>query len=143
EIETASRLWGLRDRSVTTLPETSYARSGGVNIAYQVVGDGPRDLMYVGHEGLVLELMWEQPAIARALQRLGSFSRLILFDHRGTGVSDPLPAQRLTLEQRIDDVSAVMEAVGSERVALFASSDGGPMSIVFAATYPQRTSALV
>src|SRR6266566_4196900 len=89
--------YGSEDRSVTTVPETSYARSGSVNIAYQVIGDGPRDLMYVAHEGLVLEMMWEQPALVRALRRLASFSRLILFDHRGTGVSDPLPPQRLTL----------------------------------------------
>ncbi len=125
-------------------PETFYATGRDANIAYQVIGDGPVDVVLVSHEGVVLETIWDQPLIVRALERLGSFCRLILFDHRGTGVSDPLPTDhRLTLEDRIADMQAVMDAVGCDRVALVASSDGGPMSILYAATHPQRTSALV
>ncbi len=124
-------------------PDTRYASSAGVSIAYQVVGSGRVDLVYVAHEGLALEAMWEQPVIARAMDRLSSFSRLILFDPRGTGASDPLPYQPLTLEGRMEDIGAVLDTVGSEQAALFASSDGGPASIVFAATHPKRTSALV
>jgi pimeloyl-ACP methyl ester carboxylesterase len=98
---------------MTAASETRYATSTGADIAYQVVGDGPVDLVHVAHEGMVLEVMWEQPSIARALNRLSSFSRLILFDHRGTGVSDPLPTEQpLTLEERVADVQAVLDAVG-------------------------------
>ena len=129
---------------MNSAPETFYATGRDANIAYQVVGDGPVDVVLVSHEGVVLETIWDQPLIVRALERLGTFSRLILFDHRGTGVSDPLPTDhRLTLEDRIADMQAVMDAVGCDRVALVASSDGGPMSILYAATHPQRTSALV
>jgi class 3 adenylate cyclase len=125
-------------------PETKYTTGRGGEIAYQVVGDGPVDIVLVSHEGVVLEVMWEQPLIVRTLERFGAFSRLVLFDHRGTGVSDPLPTDhRLTLEDRIADMRAVMDAVGSERAALVASSDGGPMSILYAATHPERTSALI
>ena len=124
------------------LPETKFAQSGDVSIAYQVLGQGPLDLVHV--PGLVshLEYAWEDPAHARFLQRLASFSRLILFDKRGTGLSDRItniPA----LEERMDDVRAVMDAVGSQRAALFGVSEGGSMSVLFAATYPQRVSALV
>jgi pimeloyl-ACP methyl ester carboxylesterase len=125
-------------------PETRYAKSGDVNIAYQVVGEGPFDLVYVPGWISNVELMWEEPAHARLLQRLASFSRLILFDKRGTGMSDPVSLDRLpTLEQRMDDVRAVMDAVGCERAAIFGSSEGGLMSVLFAATYPDRTRALV
>ena len=125
-------------------PETRYARSGDVNIAYQVVGDGPFDLVYVPGWISNVELMWEEPAHARLLRRLASFSRLILFDKRGTGMSDPVSVDRLpTLEQRMDDVSAVMDAAGSARAAIFGSSEGGLMSVLFAATYPERTEALI
>jgi class 3 adenylate cyclase len=125
-------------------PETRYARSGGVNIAYQVVGEGPFDLVYVPGWISNIELMWEEPSHARLLRRLASFSRLILFDKPGTGMSDPVPLDRLpTLEQRMDAVRAVMDAAGSERAALFGSSEGGLMSVVYAATYPERTRALV
>jgi pimeloyl-ACP methyl ester carboxylesterase len=125
-------------------PETRYAKSGDVHIAYQVVGDGPFDLVYVPGWISNVELMWEEPAHARLLQRLASFSRLILFDKRGTGLSDPVPLDRLpTLEQRMDDVSAVMDAAASERAAIFGSSEGGLMSVLFAATYPERTEALI
>lgn len=119
-----------------------YARSGDVNIAYQVVGDGPIDLVltfgWVSH----LAYVWEEPAVARFLDRLASFTRLILYDKRGTGMSDrvhPLP----TLEQRMDDVRAVMDAAGSERAAVMGISEGGVMSTLFAATYPARTLALI
>jgi pimeloyl-ACP methyl ester carboxylesterase len=126
------------------LPETRYAKSGDVNIAYQVIGEGPFDLVYVPGWISNVELMWEEPAHAHLLRRLASFSRLILFDKRGTGLSDPVPVDRLpTLEQRMDDVRAVMDAAGSERAALFGSSEGGLMSVLFAATYPERTLALI
>ncbi len=125
-------------------PETRYAKSGDVNIAYQVVGDGPLDLVLVPGFVSHLEVAWEEPSLARLLSRLASFSRLITFDKRGTGLSDRVSLNELpTLEQRMDDVRAVMDAVGSERAALFGISEGGPMSVLFAATYPERTSALV
>jgi pimeloyl-ACP methyl ester carboxylesterase len=128
----------------SALPETRYAKSGDLNIAYQVVGEGPFDLVYVPGWISNVELMWEEPSHARLLRRLASFSRLILFDKRGTGLSDPVPLDHLpTLEQRMDDVRAVMDAAGSERAAIFGSSEGGLMSVLFAATYPQRTQALV
>lgn len=126
------------------VPETRYARSGDVNIAYQVTGDGPIDLVYVMGWVSNLEAFWQEPSVARFFYRLASFSRLILFDKRGTGLSDRVPIDRLpTIEQRMDDVRAVMDAAGSDRAALFGVSEGGPMCSVFAATFPQRTSALV
>ncbi len=125
-------------------PETHYAKSGGVNIAYQVVGKGTFDLVYVMGWVTNLDYFWEEPSYARFLNRLASFSRLILFDKRGTGLSDRVHETDLpTLEQRMDDVRAVMDAVGSQRAALFGVSEGGPMSALFAATFPERTSALV
>ncbi|MCH7523283.1 MAG: alpha/beta hydrolase, partial [Chloroflexi bacterium] len=125
-------------------PETRYAKSGDVNIAYQVVGDGPLDLVLVPGFASHLEVAWEEPSLARLLSRLASFSRLITFDKRGTGLSDRVSLNELpTLEQRMDDVRAVMDALGSDRAALFGISEGGPMSVLFAATYPERTSALV
>jgi len=123
-------------------PETHYARSGDVNIAYQVVGDGPLDLVFVMGWVSHLEYFWKEPSFARFLSRLASFSRLILFDKRGTGLSDRVTALP-TLEERMDDVRAVMEAVGSERAALLGVSEGGPMCSLFAANYPEKTSALV
>jgi pimeloyl-ACP methyl ester carboxylesterase len=125
-------------------PETRYARSGDVNIAYQVVGEGPLDLVYVPGWVSNVELMWEETAMAHFLGRLASFSRLILFDKRGTGLSDRVSNEELpTLEQRMDDVRAVLEAVGSDRAALFGHSEGGNMCVLFAATYPDRTTALI
>jgi pimeloyl-ACP methyl ester carboxylesterase len=125
-------------------PETRYARSGDVNIAYQVVGEGPRDFVYVPGWVSNIELMWEEPAMAHFLGRLASFSRLILFDKRGTGLSDRVSNEELpSLEQRMDDVRAVLEAVGSVRAALFGHSEGGNMCVLFAATYPERTEALI
>jgi class 3 adenylate cyclase len=125
-------------------PVTKYARSGDYHIAYQVVGDGPVDLVYVPGWVSHVEHVWENPGIARAYQRLASFSRLILFDKRGTGLSDRVSMNQLpTLEERMDDVRAVMDAAGSERAFLFGVSEGGPMSILFAATYPERVSGLI
>jgi pimeloyl-ACP methyl ester carboxylesterase len=123
-------------------PPTQYAKSGDISIAYQVVGDGPIDLVLVLGFATHIELQWESPVFARFFERLSSFSRLIIFDKRGTGLSDPV-AQVPTLEQRTDDVRAVMDAAGSERAALFGISEGGPMSVLFAATHPERVSALV
>ena len=123
-------------------PETRYADSGGVNIAYQVLGDGPRDLVFVMGWVSNIEVFWEEPTLARFLTRLASFSRLILFDKRGTGLSDRV-TDMPSLEVRMDDVRAVMDAVASERAALFGVSEGGPMSALFSATYPSRVSALI
>ena len=119
-----------------------YARSGDVNIAYQVTGDGPFDLVLIHGFFSHLEIDWELPASARLNERLGSFARLIRLDKRGTGLSDRnvgLP----DFETRMDDVRAVMDAVGSESAAIFGYSEGGPMSVLFAATYPERVRALV
>jgi len=129
---------------MAAVPPTRYARSGAVHIAYQVVGDGPLDLVVVPGWISHLELGWELPPLARFLRRLASFSRLILFDKRGTGMSDHVPVAELpTLEQRMDDVRAVLDAVGSPRAALIGLSEGGPLNLMFAATYPERTTALV
>ncbi len=120
-----------------------YARSGDVHIAYQVVGDGPLDLVLVPGWVSNLEAFWDSPPLARFLERLAAFSRLILFDKRGTGLSDRVADRELpTLEQRMDDVRAVMDAVASDRSAVFGYSEGGPLSILFAATHPERTTAL-
>jgi class 3 adenylate cyclase len=125
------------------VPDTRYAQSAGVNVAYQVVGHGPVDVVYVPGWVSHVELAWELPELAAGFERLASFSRLILFDKRGTGMSDPVPADQLpTLEQRMDDVRAVMDAVACERAAIFGASEGGNMSMLFAATYPERTIAL-
>jgi len=123
-------------------PETRYADSGGVNIAYQVLGDGPRDLVFVMGWVSNIEVFWEEPTLARFLTRLASFSRLILFDKRSTGLSDRV-TDMPSLEVRMDDVRAVMDAVASERAALFGVSEGGPMCALFSATYPSRVSALI
>lgn len=126
------------------LLETRYVQSGDANIAYQVVGDGPIDLVFVMGWVSHLDYFWEEPSFAYFLNRLASFARLILFDKRGTGLSDRVPLNQLpTLEQRMEDVHAVMDAVGSERAVLCGVSEGGPMCSLFAATYPERTSALV
>ncbi len=125
-----------------TPPETRYARSGNVRIAYQVLGNGPFDLVYVPGYVSNMDLYWESPAWSDFFSRLASFSRLILFDKRGTGLSDRM-AGVATLEERMDDVRAVMDAALSEKAALYGVSEGGPMALVFAATYPDRTRALV
>ena len=123
------------------VPETRYAKSGDVNIAYQVVGDGPFDLIHVPMFVSNLELQWEDPAEHTYYERLASFCRLIMFDKRGTGLSDRVAVA--TLEERMDDLRAVMDAAGSQRAAVFGSSEGGALSILFTATYPERVSALV
>ncbi|MEA2895360.1 MAG: hypothetical protein QOJ84_975 [Bradyrhizobium sp.] len=122
-------------------PETRYAKSGDVHIAYQVIGNGPFDLVWVPGFISHVDHAWEEPRWAGLIERLASFSRLICFDKRGTGLSDRVSAIP-TLEERMDDVRAVMDAVGSERAALFGISEGGPMSLLFAATYPERITAL-
>jgi pimeloyl-ACP methyl ester carboxylesterase/class 3 adenylate cyclase len=124
------------------LPETHYATSGGVSIAYQVLGDGPFDVVYVPGFVSHLELRWRVPSFSASLAELADFSRLILFDKRGTGMSDPV-GDAPTLETRMDDLRAVMDAAGSQRAAIVGVSEGGPMSVLFAATYPARTAALV
>jgi len=128
---------------VAEIPQTRYVRTADdLHIAYQVVGDGPFDLVavlgYVSH----VELAWDDPAMADCLRRLASFSRLILFDRRGLGMSDPIRGAP-TLEDRMQDLCAVMDAAGSERAALFGLSEGGQMSMLFAASHPERVSALV
>ena len=123
-------------------PETRYARSGDIGIAYQEYGEGEIDLVvafpFVSH----LDLIWDSPAQARFMQRLGSFARVIAFDRRGVGLSDPVD-RPTTLEERMDDVRAVMDAAGSERAALFGMSEGATMCMLHAAAHPERTSALV
>jgi pimeloyl-ACP methyl ester carboxylesterase len=126
---------------MATQPETRYAKSGDVHIAYQVTGSGPLDLVWVPGFVSHLEADWDNSAKVRIFERLGSFCRLMRFDKRGTGLSDRVAIP--TLEQRMDDVRAVMDAVGSKQAALFGFSEGGPMSLLFAATYPERTVALV
>jgi pimeloyl-ACP methyl ester carboxylesterase len=123
-------------------PETHYARSGDLHIAYQVVGDGPIDLVYVPSWISQVEHYWDEPMVARYFRRLASFSRLIMFDRRGSGLSDPV-ADAPTLEEQMDDVVAVMDAAGSERAAVFAQLEGGAMATLFAATHPERATALV
>jgi len=127
------------------MPDTRYARTAdGVHIAYQALGDGPIDMVYVPGFVSHLELAWEWPSIAHSYRVLAEFSRLMLFDKRGTGMSDRVPDDRLPdLETRMDDVRAVMDAAGSERAVILEVSEGAPMAILFAATYPARTAALV
>lgn len=122
------------------VPETRYAHSGDVSIAYQVFGSGPFDLVYVPGFISNIELMWQNRRFASSLERLGSFARVIAFDKRGTGLSDRVGGYP-TIELRMDDVRAVMDAAGCERAALFGHSEGAGMCIVFAATYPDRTRA--
>ncbi|MBV9309449.1 MAG: alpha/beta fold hydrolase, partial [Solirubrobacterales bacterium] len=123
-------------------PETRYARSGDLYIAYQVVGEGPIDVVYVPAWISQVEHYWDEPGVARYFNRLASFSRLIMFDRRGTGLSDPVP-QGPTLEEQMDDVVAVMEAAGSKQASIYAQLEGGAMAALFAATHPERTKALV
>ncbi|HEV3240208.1 MAG TPA: adenylate/guanylate cyclase domain-containing protein [Casimicrobiaceae bacterium] len=125
-------------------PRTQYARSAGVHIAYQVLGGGLLDLVYVPGWVSHVEQAWEEPSLARFLERLSSFARFITFDKRGTGLSDRVPDEQLpTLEERMDDQRAVMDAAGSQRAAVLGVSEGGNLATLFAATYPQRTTALI
>jgi len=125
-----------------SVPETKFTQSGEVTIAYQVVGNGSLDLVMVPGFISHLEQAWEDPSFSRFLLHLASFSRLILFDKRGTGLSDRI-GDIPTLEERMDDVLAVMDAAESQQAALFGVSEGGPMSVLFAATYPDKVSALI
>ena len=127
---------------MTDVPETRYARNGAVHIAYQVVSDGPFDLVGIPPMAQNIQACWESPRFTQMLRGLGSFCRYIHMDKRGTGMSDAI-AGAPTLEDRMDDVLAVMDAVGSGRAAMLGESEGGPMSILLAATFPERTSALV
>jgi class 3 adenylate cyclase len=123
-------------------PSTKYAKSGDTAIAYQVIGDGPIDLVLILGFVTHVELQWESAAFARFFDRVSSFTRLILFDKRGTGLSDPV-SEVPTLEQRTDDVRAVMDAAGSQRAAIFGISEGAPMGVLLAASHPERVTALV
>jgi len=125
-------------------PETRYTKTAdGVHVAYQVIGDGPIDLLFVLGWVTHIERMWDEPRIVRFLERLSSFARVMVFDKRGVGLSDRVPEDRLpSLEVRMDDARAVMDAVGSERAVVFGHSEGGPMATLFAATYPERTIGL-
>jgi pimeloyl-ACP methyl ester carboxylesterase/DNA-binding winged helix-turn-helix (wHTH) protein len=126
------------------LPKTRYLRNGDVNIAYQVLGDGPIDLVFVMGWVSHLEYFWKQPQFAAFLRKLSSFSRLILFDQRGTGLSDRVTLKTLpTVDERIDDVRAVLDAVGSDRAVLCGLSGSGPMHSLFASAYPERTAGLI
>jgi len=125
-------------------PTTRYARSGDINIAYQVIGNGPIDIVFVMGWVSHVELFWAEPSFARFLNRLAQFARLIVFDKRGTGLSDPVPLNQLpTLEERMDDLRAVMSAVQSRRALLIGVSEGGPLTAMFAATYPEQVSGVV
>ncbi len=133
------------DDAPVDTPESHFARTvDGVDIAYQVVGDGPVDLVYLPAWFSHVEIAWEEPKEAGFLMALASFSRLIVFDRRGSGLSDPLPHdQPPALEARMDDVRAVMDAAGSERAGIYGASETGAMAALFGATYPERTVALV
>ncbi|MCB0689934.1 MAG: alpha/beta fold hydrolase [Saprospiraceae bacterium] len=123
-------------------PETKYARSGRISIAYQVFGSGQTDLVYVPGWVSNIDLMWQNRQLSNFLSRLGQYARVILFDKRGTGLSDRV-TELSTLEERMDDIRAVMSAVGSSRAILFGHSEGGSVSALFAATYPERTISLI
>jgi class 3 adenylate cyclase len=130
------------ETSLVEFPVTRYARSGDLSIAYQVVGEGPLDLVWIPSMAHHVELNWENPAVARFLHRLASISRLLVFDKRGTGMSDRVVGTA-TLEERMDDIRAVMDAAGSDRALVAGLGDGGALCALFAATYPERTSALI
>lgn len=122
--------------------QTRYAKSGSVHVAYQIIGDGPEDIVLVPGWISNVDVFWDEPVVARFIESFTKFARVILFDKRGTGLSDPIIGAA-TPEERMDDLRAVMDAAGSERATLFGYSEGGPMSLLFAATYPSRTRALV
>jgi pimeloyl-ACP methyl ester carboxylesterase len=134
----------LVENWATVVPETRYAQSGGVHVAYQVVGEGQRDLVLVAEFWHSIEAQWEEPALSAFLGRLSSFGRLISFDHRGTGISDPVPPNELpSYEQWLDDITSVMDEVRSDQAILVGLGGGGSLAMLFAATYPERTSGLV
>src|SRR2546423_14127084 len=129
---------------MSDIPKTRYAKSSGINIAYQVIGQARLDLVYVPGWLSNVEMMWENPMLARFLRRLASFSRLIVFDKRGTGLSDRDPSDRAPLlEERVDDIVAVMDAARSTRAAIMGISETAAMSLLFAATHPERTTAVI
>ena len=129
-------------RRMNTVPETRYVKSGDVHIAYQVIGSGPIDLVMVPGWVSNVECFWEEPSVARFFESLASFSRLIIFDKRGVGLSDPVQGTP-TFEERMDDIRAVMDAVGSERAALLGFSEGAALTALYAASHPERTTALI
>ncbi len=112
-------------------PKTRYAKSGGVSIAYQVFGEGPLDLVFIPGFVSNVEFYWELPGIRHLFERLASFARVVIWDKRGTGLSDPVDRVP-TLDERVDDLKAVMDTVGLERAAFFGLSEGGPMALLFA-----------
>jgi class 3 adenylate cyclase len=129
---------------MSEVPQTRYARNGDVHLAYQVLGDGPPDLVHLWTGPSHLDIQWENPHPARALRRLAGFSRLIRFDERGSGLSDRVPVDALpTLEERAEDIGAVMDASGSDRAVIYGIGNGGPPAMLFAATHPERTTSLV
>src|SRR5260370_15156892 len=131
-------------RACVMVPETRYARSGNLHIAYQVAGDGPVDLVFVHGWISHIEHLWEEPSLARLLNRLASFRSLILLDKRRSRLPAPVPLDKLpTLEERMDDLRAVMDAAGSERAALLGTSEAGALNLLFSATHPDRTAALI
>lgn len=123
-------------------PSTKYTKSDRINIAYQVFGNGPIDIVYIPGWVSNIDLMWECPELLHFFQELGKIARVILFDKRGTGLSDRV-VDVSTLEERMDDIRAVMDAVDSEKAILFGHSEGGSVSALFAATYPNRTAGLI
>ena len=138
----APRLRAPGDRFSAMQPRTQYTKSGDVSIAFQVFGEGQFDLVFVYGFVSHLDFQWTSPALTSLLRRLASFSRVIVFDKRGTGLSDPVGAAP-TFDERMDDVRAVMDAVGCEQAALVGYSEGGVIASLFAATYPDRCRALV
>ena len=130
------------DDALSKRASIKYAKSGDVHIAYRIFGDGPRDIVFIPGTLSHLEIWWGSPAYQHLIKRLTGFARVVAFDKRGQGLSDRVVAEQ-TLEERIDDVRAVMDAAGSERATIYGWSEGGPMSLMFAATYPERATALV
>jgi pimeloyl-ACP methyl ester carboxylesterase len=129
---------------MASIPETRYARHGDVHIAYQEIGDGPFDLLYVPQGSVPIDLMWDEPVLASALRRVASFCRLIVCDLRGWGSSDAVPwAELPAMQAWMDDLGEVLDAVGSEQAALFSSAESGLAAMLFAATHPERVRAMV
>ncbi len=124
------------------MTDVKIARSADVDVAYRVVGDGPIDLVYAQGSLTHLEMCWELPQFRRYCERMAEFTRVILFDKRGMGMSDRVPGAT-TLEERMDDIRAILDAVGSERAAVMGESEGGPLAMLFAAAHPERTVALI
>ena len=125
-------------------PRTQYVKGPEGHVAYQVLGSGSRDIVFVPDHPNNIEIMWENPALSRFLERLATMGRVICFDKRGTGISDPVPLGAIpTIERWMDDITTVIDEVGCKRIVVFGHGDGGPIAMLFAATYPERTEALV